>query len=56
MHVLLHRAGRYLVKAWAHYAASLVGVVQDISVSDVLSMYAASALDHGKLLCVEILI
>ena len=56
MHVLLHRARRYLVKAWTHYAATLVGVVQDVSVSHVLGMYAASALDHGKLLGVEILI
>ena len=52
VHVFLH----HVLSIGAHDAAALVCIVQDVSVSHVLSMYAASTLDHGKLLSIQILI
>ena len=52
MHVLFHRSWTHFVHLVTHHSAALVRVVQDVSVCNILSVYAASTLDHGKLLSV----
>ena len=58
VHVFFH-AWLAHVRAWAHDdagAAGLVGVVQDVSISNILSMNRPSTFDHWQLLSIQVLV